>query len=138
MSFLPSLVSESIERRERNLEAIAGLEGEVGSEAAGEQRSTLRRSQTVGMAGSWGRGWTMLSDSSIYPQSSTKDDPSQNREGARQCDLRYVHLRDLHGGPKSLLFAIQMVYSNISCFKAFAYHREDFCHICEPSAILFV
>lgn len=37
-------------------------------------------------------------------------------QGLGQYDLRYVYLGDLHRGPKSLLFAVQMVYSNISCF----------------------
>lgn len=47
-------------RSEGNLEAIAGLEGDVGSEGAGEQMSIPWRSQAVGMTTSWGGGWTML------------------------------------------------------------------------------
>lgn len=68
--------------------------------------------------------------------SSRQDDPSHSRQGAGQCDQDMPASGACAGA--QIIILCHLIGSQISsAFKSFVYPYEDFCHICEPSAILF-
>lgn len=140
-SDLVSLVSESIGRREGDLEIIVGLEGKMGCEEPEEWMGTPRTEKPdCGSCWIMEQGVVTLWDSSMwmYPQSSCQDDPSQSRQGARPCDLRYAHFRALTRTPNHSALPLKWFSATSPASKSFAYHYEDFFYsICEPAALLF-
>lgn len=67
MSYLASLVSESVGRREGNLEVTVRLEGKVGNEGPEERMGSphTEKPDCVGMIESRGREWVTSCNSSM-------------------------------------------------------------------------